>query len=133
MPFDDCYEPRDWRSDLPRTERERLTCAFRRKTLDKLFQLAGHDTYQPHLTTEYGWWNRYAWDERQRKEYERWWVQQFVNQFRTSIKRAESEFAAFIYIYTWSDRRPEPDAAPSPAPRTGKARQILIHHPAELS
>lgn len=129
MPFDDCYEPRDWRKELPVTERERLTCAFRRRALDKLFQLAGFDTYQPQLTTEYGWWDRYAWDEKQRKDYERWWVQQFVNQFRTSIKRAESEFAAFVYIYAWADRKPEPVASPAPARRTGKARPILLDYP----
>jgi hypothetical protein len=127
--FDDYYEPRDWRSDLPRTQRERLTCAFRRKAHDKLFQLAGYDTYQSQLTTQYGWWDRHTWTDEQRKSYERWWVQQFVNEFRTSIKRADSEFAAFIYVYAWADRKPEPVASRSRTQRTGKARAILLDYP----
>jgi hypothetical protein len=130
-PFSDYYEPRDWRKEIPFTERERLTCAFRRKALDKLFQLAGFDTYQSQLTTQYGWWNRFAWTEEQRKSYEKWWVQAFVNEFRTSVKRAESEFSAFIYIYDWAPKKSSTPAtqSPSPAPRTRKARPILLDYP----
>jgi hypothetical protein len=127
--FDDYYEPRDWRNSKPLTARERATDEFRAKALDRLFQLAGFDTYQPQLTTQYGWWNRFAWTEEQRKSYEKWWVQSFINDFRTSIKRAESEFAAFIYIYAWADRKPEPVASPARTPRTGKARAILLDYP----
>jgi hypothetical protein len=128
-PFSDYYEPRDWRKEIPFTERERLTCAFRRKALDKLFQLAGFEKYLPSVTAEYGWWERFAWTDDQRKGYERWWVQQFTNQFRTSIKRAESEFAAFIYVYAWLDRKPESVASPARTPRTGKARPIVLDYP----
>jgi hypothetical protein len=120
-PFSDYYEPRDWRKDMPITHRERITCAFQRKALDRLFQIAGYERYTPSITTEYGWWLKYKWTEKERREYEKWWVQQFVNQFRTSIKRAENEFASFIYIYAWDD-------APLVKPEVKKRRITRSRH-----
>jgi hypothetical protein len=129
--FDDYYEPRDWRNSKPLTSRERATDEFRAKALDRLFQLAGFAGYDQGITDKYGWWERFAWTEDERKQYERWWVQAFVNEFRTSVKRAESEFSAFIYIYDWAPKKSSPPAtqSPSPAPRTRKARPILLDYP----
>jgi alpha-amylase/alpha-mannosidase (GH57 family) len=126
-PFSDYYEPRDWRKSQPITKRDQLTCGFRRKALDKLFQLAGYDRYDPSITKEYGWWMRYQWDDKQRKDYARWWIQQFVNQFRVSHKRAENEYAAFSYVYAWDDLPPAKVEVKKK--RISRARPVPILYP----